>query len=136
MRLRDSGLSTDAELRTLRESISDVGHQIDSYKTKVAGALAGGIFALLLAAGAFYDLAAGKSGVWLLVGITRENLVWIASGLALASVVLLTSGLRLRTRRDRSLYEKLDQMEQAYADLVAHKDTESNHERNPSESQQ
>jgi len=125
MRPRDSGLSTDAELRTLRESISDIGHQIDSYKTKMAAALAGGVFALLLAAGAFYDLAVGKSRVWLLVGITRENLVWIAIALALVSFTLLGFGLLLLARRDRGLHEKLDQMEQEYADLLERKDAET-----------
>lgn len=125
MRSRDSGLSTDVKLRTLRESISDVGHQIDSYKTKMAAALAGGVFALLLAAGAFYDLVVGKSGVWLLVGITREDLVWIAAGLGLFSAVLLGFGLLLLARRDRGLHEQLDRMEQEYADLIERKDAES-----------
>jgi hypothetical protein len=114
----NSGSSTDAELRTLRESIGDVGHQIDSYKTKTAGALAGGVFAMLLAVGAFYDLVAGKSRVWLVVGITRENLVWLASGLGIVAVFLLVFGLVLLAKRDRKLHQRLEQMEQTYADLV------------------
>lgn len=114
----DSGQSSETELQNLRGSISDVGHQIDSYKTKTAGALAGGVFALLLAVGAGYDLVVGKSRVWSTLGITHADLVWIAGGLGFAAIVLLGLGLFLVARRDRGLHAKLDQMEREYADLT------------------
>ena len=119
---RANGPSSEAEIRALRESISDVGHQIDSHKTKVAGALGGAVFTLLLALGAFYDLAAGKSGVWLTLGITRENLVWIAIALALGSLLLFAKGFVMVRGRNRQLVETLDRMERDYADLKAARD--------------
>lgn len=108
----------DAQLKNLRSSISDLGYQVDSYKTKTAGALGAGVFLLFLAAGAAYDLVAGKGGVWLILGVTRESLVWIASGLGISATILLMLGFRRVRLSDTGVRAKLDLMEREYAELL------------------
>ncbi|MEK6320102.1 MAG: hypothetical protein AABN33_00320 [Acidobacteriota bacterium] len=115
----------DAQLKNLRSSISDLGHQVDSYKTKTAAALGGGVFLLFLAAGAAYDLVVHKSGSWLMLGVTRETLIWIACGLGGGAIVLLLFALVRVRRRDSNLDVRLDQMEQEYAEMLERKDTNS-----------
>jgi len=108
----------DTQLERIRSSISDLGYQVDSYKTKTAASLGAGVFLLLLAAGAAYDLAAGKVGMWLTLGVTRETLVWITSGLGAAATILLVFGFRRVRRSEISAKARLEQMEQEYADLL------------------
>jgi hypothetical protein len=118
MRSGEPGPPTDAELQSLRSKISDLGYQIDSYKTKKAAAFGLGVFLLLLAIGAVYDLVTGHSGVWMTLGISRDNLTWIACGLGLTSLALLGFGAGLVMRRDKSLPARLEEMESEYAELV------------------
>lgn len=112
----------DAQLKNLRSSISDLGHQVDSYKTKSAAALGGGVFLLLLAVGAAYDLVARKSGAWGTLGVARETLVWIACGLGGGAIVLLLFAFVRVRRRDSNLDARLDQLEQEYAELLDRRD--------------
>jgi type IV secretory pathway VirB6-like protein len=114
----ESAEAIDAQLTNLRSSISDLAHEIDLYKTKTGGALGVGVFMLLLAAGAGYDLLAGKAAAWSMVGLTHETLISIAMVLAAGAILLLAIGFRLSKRRDASLDIKLDQMEQEYAELL------------------
>jgi membrane protein implicated in regulation of membrane protease activity len=114
----ESPESTDAELINLRSSISDLAHQIDVYKAKSGAALGGGVFILLLAAGAAYDLVSGKAGAWSMLGVTHQTLLAIAVVLSVGAILLLTIGLLRAKRRDASLDVKLDQMEQEYAELL------------------
>ena len=113
----ERGESIDAQLASLRSSISDLAHQIDIYKTKTGAALGGGVFALLLAAGAGYDLIGGKVAAWSMVGITHSTLVTITISLAVTGILLLTVGLLRVNRRDPDLDIKLEQLEQEYAEL-------------------
>jgi hypothetical protein len=115
----------DAQLQNLRSSISDLGHQVDSYKTKTAAALGGGVFLILLAAGAGYDLVVHKSGSWLMLGVNRETLMWIACGLGGGAIVLMLIALVRVRRRDSNLDVRLDQMEQEYAEMLERKETNS-----------
>ncbi len=110
----------EAQLKKMRSSISDLGYQVDSYKTKTAAALGGGVFLLLLAAGAVYDLVAGKVGMWL--GATRETLVWITSGLGAGATILLVFGFRRVQRSEISAKARLEELEQEYADLLERRD--------------
>jgi hypothetical protein len=110
--------SIDAQLAKLHSSIGDLAHQINLYKTKTGGALGGGVFLLLLAAGASYDLIAGKSAAWSMIGLTHQTLLSIATGLIVGAVLLLALGLVRLRRCDASLDIKLDQMEQEYAELL------------------
>ena len=113
----------DAQLKKMRSSISDLGYEVDSYKTRTAAALGGGVFLLLLAAGAAYDLVAGRVGVWLTLGATRETLVWITSGLGAGATILLVFGFRRVRRSEISTKARLEQMEQEYADLLERRDS-------------
>ena len=110
--------SIDTQLTNLRSSISDLAHQIDLYKTKTGAALGGGVFLLLLAAGAYYDLIAGKAAAWSMIGLTQQTLLSIATGLVVGAIVLLVLGLVRLRRRDANLDTRLDQMEQEYAELL------------------
>jgi hypothetical protein len=114
----ESAESIDAQLTNLRSSISDLAYAIDLYKTKTGAALGGGVFMLLLAGGAGYDLIAGKAAAWSMVGLTHETLISIALVLAAGAILLLAIGLRRSRRRDASLDIRLDQMEQEYAELL------------------
>jgi hypothetical protein len=114
----DKDESLNAQLQTLRSSISDLGYQVDSNKTKTAAALGAGVFSLLLALGAVYDLVTQKGGVWLILGVTRETLVWIASGLGASAAILLMLGFRLSRRADVGIRADLDLMERKYAELL------------------
>ncbi|HYV05190.1 MAG TPA: hypothetical protein VFB82_11415 [Blastocatellia bacterium] len=118
MRSGEPGPPTDAELQSLRSQISDLGYQIDSYKTKKAAAFGLGVFLLLLAIGALYDLVTGNSGVWMMLGVTRDSLTWIAGSLGVASLALLGFGAGLVMRSDKSLSARLDEMERDYAELL------------------
>jgi hypothetical protein len=114
--------SLDIQLKNLRSSISDLGYQVDSYKTKTAAALGAGVFLSFLVALAAYDLVAGKGGVWLILGITRETLVWMASGLGIAAIILLLVGFRRLRLSDSAVRARLDSMEREYAELLERKD--------------
>lgn len=118
MRSGEPGPPTDAELQSLRSQISDLGYQIDSYKTKKAAAFGLGVFLLLLAIGAVYDLVTGNSGVWMMIGVSRDSLNWIAGGFGVASLALLGFGAGLVMRSDKSLPARLDEMERNYAELL------------------
>ena len=118
MRPGEPGPPTDAELQSLRSQISDLGYQIDSYKTKKAAAFGLGVFLLLLAIGAVYDLVTGHSGVWMTLGISGDGLTWIAGGLGVVSLALLGFGAGLVIRRDKSLPARLEEMESEYAALI------------------
>jgi hypothetical protein len=108
----------DAYLITLRSSIRDLGHDIDVYKAKTGAALGGGVFLLLLAAGAAYDLITGNGTAWLALGIARQTLISILVALAGTAIILLGLALVRLRRRDTSLEIKLDLMEQEYAELL------------------
>ena len=124
MRTGEPGPPTDAELQSLRSQISDLGYQIDSYKTKKAAAFGLGVFLLLLAIGAVYDLVTGNSGVWMMVGVTRDSLNWIAGGLGVVSLTLLGIGASMILRADKNLASKLDEAEREYAELIESKETQ------------
>ncbi len=114
--------SRDAQLKNLRSSISDLGYQVDSHKTKTAAALGAGVFLLFLAAGAAYDLIAGKGGVWLFLGVTRETLVWITGGLGVTAAVLLIVGFWWVRLSDTGTRARLELMERDYAELLERSD--------------
>lgn len=82
-----------------------------------------GVFLLLLAALAAYDLLKGKAGVWASIGITRDMLSWMAYGLGAAAVLLILLALRQRGRRDRSREAELAELQEEYARLSEGQDS-------------
>jgi hypothetical protein len=115
--------SIEKQLMGLRSQISDLAYEVDLYKAGIAASMGGGLFLLLLAAGAGYDLMTGKGGIWLAVGVTHDLLLFIAWGLGAAGVVLLTQGIIRQRRRDRDRDARLAELEQQYARLLDRKDT-------------
>lgn len=116
--MRSDRFDTDNKrVMALRSSISELGEQLDSYKSATAGALGGAAFLLLLAACGAYDLAAGKSGIWLAVGLSGESVRWLTGLLAAAGVLLLGLGLFRQVGRDRSRESRLAEMEEELAVL-------------------
>jgi hypothetical protein len=118
----DEHETLDSQLKNLRSSIGDLAYQVDTYKSKTAAALGAGVFLSFLATLAAYDVATGKGGVWLVLGITRETLVWLARGLGVAAAILLMVGFRRVRLSDTGVREKLDSMEREYAELLERKD--------------
>src|SRR5262245_57867454 len=87
-------------IRELRSDIRDLGYEIDSRKAAIAAAMGGGVFLLLLAAGAFYDLVSGNTSIWNIVGASR-NVIWLVAGLlAAAGAGLLALGVVRHRLRD------------------------------------
>ena len=120
----DRGNTVDAELQKLRSNISDLGYEIDSYKTKTAASLGGGVFLMLLAAGAGYDLLTRNGGIWLSVGLDHQQLVWLSGTFAVVALILLVIGFVRLRRRDYEAQSRLDQMARQYAELVERSDND------------
>ncbi len=123
----DNVESLDAQLQHLRSNISDLGYQLDSYRTKTAAALGAGVFLMFLAVLAGYDLAVGKGAAWSVLGITRESMVWIASGLAVAAAILLLVGIGRLRMSDTEGPARLESMEREYAELIERRDAGAQH---------
>lgn len=115
--------SIDKQLTELRSQISDLGYEIDLFKAGVAGLMGGGIFLLLLGAGAGYDLLTGKEGVWSPLGGTHDRLLLIAWGLGIAGAVLIIRGVIQQRRRDREREARLAELERQYSRLLDRKES-------------
>ena len=107
----------DKRLLELRGRISDLGFEMDAEKAGAAGMMGLGVFLLLLAALAAYDLLTGKAGVWAAIDITRDTLSWMAYGFGAAAVLLIGLALKRRLRRDRAREAELAKLEEEYAAL-------------------
>jgi hypothetical protein len=114
--------SIDKQLMELRSQIRDVGYEIDLYKASVAGSMGGGIFLLLLAGGAGYDLVTGKEGIWSPMGVTHNLLLFIAWALGVAGAALLIQGFLRHRRRDLEREARLAELQQQYALLLDRKE--------------
>jgi len=102
----------------LRSRIGDAGDAIDRYKAKTAAAVGGGVFLLLLAAGAAYDLLNGKTVLLTALNLSRTQFTYIASGLGLAGFALVGLAFSYERRRDRAGEARLAQMEEELADKL------------------
>ena len=80
-----------------------------------------GVFLILLAALAGYDLMTGKAGIWMAIGITRDTLYLVAYGCGGVGVALIAHALIRRLRRDRKREVELAELEQEYSRLLDHK---------------
>lgn len=118
----DESRSIDHRIRELRSQISDLGSEMDAHKTKVAGAMGGGVFLGMLGLLAGYDLLTGKAGVWQSVGLTSEYLQWLAIGLGVAALFCLVKGVSLQRRRDTVREARVKELQREMERLLARKE--------------
>ena len=111
----------DRRMRELREQISDAGQQVDSYKARTAAALGGGVFLLLLAMGAWYEILAGTPSIWTAIGLTRTGFYFVAYVLAASSLGLFALAWIRERRRDLAREARLNELEEEFARLVERK---------------
>lgn len=109
---------TDRRMRELREQISDAGREVDTYRAKTAAALGGGVFLLLLAIGAWYEILAGNPSIWNAIGLTRTGFYFIAAVMLAASLGLFALAWSRERRRDLVRETGLDRLEEEFAALV------------------
>lgn len=117
--------STDKRIILLRSRISDLGFELDAEKAGLGLAMGAGVFLILLAGLAGYDLMTGKAGIWLAIGITQDTLKLAVYGCGGVGVALITYALIKRLRRDRKREAELDELEQEYSRLLDDKDLPS-----------
>jgi len=101
----------------LRNSIRELGDQVDSYQAKTAGALGAGVFFLLLALGGAYDVINHNTSISSAIGVTQAVFRWVVIVLGAAGGALMLLGLLRRCRRDRDLENRLGGMEHDLARL-------------------
>jgi hypothetical protein len=123
-------ISIDKRIVETRGRISDLGFEVDAAKTASALGMGGGVFLILLAALALYDLYTGKAGVWAAVGITRDALNWIAYGCGAAGAALIIQAVARRIRRDSSREAELEKLGEEYAKLIQQKNSMSEESKN------
>ena len=117
----DESSSIEKRILEVRAAISDLGFELDAQKVGLAMAMGAGVFLILLAALAGYDLLTGKAGVWMAIGITRDMLNTIAYGSGGVAVALITYAIVKRLRRDRKRERELSKLEEEYSRLLDHK---------------
>jgi hypothetical protein len=105
----------------LRSKISDLAVEVDAYKANIARCAGGGVFLFALAGLATYDLLTGKSGLWLSVGVTHENLLWLAIGLGVAAVAAFACALFLDKKRDTVRENQMAELERQLEQLLKNK---------------
>ena len=118
-------LAVDRQLTELGSRISDLGHEIDARKATVARSMGGGVFLLLLALGAAYDLVTHNAALLVVLGVTRETLTRIAYGCGLAGLALLGHALVRVRLGDQTRDVELARLEQDYTELLDRKDSAS-----------
>ena len=112
----DQTSELEKRLVELRGRISDMGYEMDSGQAVVGLMMGGGVFLLLLAGLAAYDLLNGKTGIYAPLGITRDMLKWIAWGGCAAGLAAILRAVTHRPR-DRSREAELAELEEEYARL-------------------
>ena len=117
----DELISTEKRIIEVRASISDLGFELDAEKAGLGLAMGAGVFLIMLAGLAGYDLLTGKAGVWAAVGITRDTLNLVAFGCGGVAVALIAYALVRRLRRDRKREAELVKLQQEYLQLLDHK---------------
>ena len=113
--------TTDDRLKELRSRISDLGSEVDADRAGIAASIGGGVFLMLLAIGAAYDIVTGKAGVWAGLGIDRDMLTWIAVILGAVGLGLVARAITRKRRGQTENEKELAELEQQYADLLEQK---------------
>ena len=119
-----SGLELDqieSQIAELRNQIGDLGSAIDTFKAKKGGAIGGGVFLMLLALIAIYDVRNGKANLWLAVGISGGLLKYIAGGFVIAALAAFALAVGLEKNRDHLREAKLAELQQQLETLLVRK---------------
>jgi hypothetical protein len=118
--------SIEGRTAQLQSRILELSSELDSYRAKTAAALGGGVFLLMLAVGATYDLAAGNALVWLTIGISSNALLAIAIGCGAGGAILLGTAAVRERNRDRDCEARLASLEEELIDLLEREDASQN----------
>jgi hypothetical protein len=118
--------SLEKQANQLRSKISDLAIEVDAYQANIARCAGGGVFLFALAGLATYDLLTGKSGLWLSIGVTQENLLWLAIGLGVASVAAFAYALMLDKKRDMVRESQMAELERELEQLLDRKASPEN----------
>jgi hypothetical protein len=110
--------SIEKRINELHLLIKDSGGQADLYKAKTAGALGGGVFTLMLALGAAYDLATGNSSVQIGLGVSKNMFIAITIALAVSSLALFALAAMRERRRNSEQTANLEELEEELAQLL------------------
>jgi hypothetical protein len=110
--------SPEMRVSQLRSKISDLAIEIDAYKANIARCAGGGVFLFALAGLATYDLLTGKSGLWLSIGVTHENLLLLAIGLGVAAIAAFAYALILDKKRDTARENHMAALEHELEQLL------------------
>lgn len=119
--IRTEAGNLENRINELRSKISDLAVEVDAYKANIARCAGGGVFLFALAGLATYDLLTGKSGLWLSVGVTHENLLWLAIGLGAAAVAAFACALFLDKKRDTVREHQMAELEHQLEQLLKNK---------------
>ncbi|HKV37700.1 MAG TPA: hypothetical protein VJX67_00695 [Blastocatellia bacterium] len=111
--------SGPARTQLLKDEIRDLGHEVDSYKTKTAAAMGGGVFLVLLATGGLYDVAVGNDSIGVSVGISQPVFGGIVTAFGVAGLIFLAVGVFRARRRDRGREARLASLEEELAQELA-----------------
>jgi hypothetical protein len=107
----------EKQMAELRGRISDIGYEIDAGKAMAGYMMGGGVFLLLLAGLAAYDLLNGRAGIYQPLGVTRDMLKWITWGCGGLGAAAILQTLLRRRLRDQSRETELAELEEEYARL-------------------
>jgi hypothetical protein len=118
----------ERQLTDMRGRISDIGYEMDAGKAMIGYMMGGGVFLLLLAVLAAYDLLNGKAGIYQPLGVTRDTLKWIAWACGGVGVAAILQAVMRRRWRDRSRETELAELEEEYARLKDRQQTPSQKE--------
>jgi len=111
-----SGLTHDQRTAALKSDITTLGGRVDSYKAKTAGALGGGVFLLLLAAGGMYDLLNHNDSLRSAIGASAGVFQAVVIALSVIGLLLMLTAVFREIRRDPSHQLRLEQLERELAD--------------------
>src|SRR5581483_979813 len=113
---------SERQLVELRGRISDMGYEIDSAKATSGMLMGGGVFLLLLALLAAYDLLNGKASIYAPLGVKRAMLQWIALGGGIAGAAAMVKAW-LGRGRSHAREAELAALSEEYARLKENQTT-------------
>jgi len=111
-----SGPSLKERTAALKSDISTLGGHVDAYKAKTAGALGGGVFLMLLAAGGTYDLINHNDSLRSAVGVSAGVFEAVVIAVGVIGLLLMLTAVCRELRRDPTHQLRLEELERELAD--------------------